>query len=78
MAEREFSERAYAATRASYDAAEAEARRKSRFLATFMAPTLAESAEYARRETLLALIAGSLVLLWAIGILVGYAIRDRR
>ena len=78
MAEREFAERAYAATRASYDAAEAEARRKSRFLATFMAPTLAESAEYPRRETLLALIAGSLVLLWAIGILVGYAIRDRR
>lgn len=78
MTEREFAERAYAATRASFEAAEAEARRKSRFLATFMAPTLAESAEYPRRETLLALIAGSLILLWAIGVLAGYAIRDRR
>ncbi|WP_240473738.1 hypothetical protein [Thioclava pacifica] len=78
MAERDFAERAYAATLANYDAAAAEARRKSRYLAAYMEPTLAESAEYPRRAMLLAMVAGTLFLLWAIGTLAGYSVRDRR
>jgi Capsule polysaccharide export protein len=78
MAERDFAERAYAATLANYDAAAAEARRKSRYLAAYMEPTLAESAEYPRRVVLFVMVAGTLFLLWAIGTLAGYSVRDRR
>lgn len=78
MAERDFAERAYAATLANYDAAAAEARRKSRYLAAYMEPTLAESAEYPRRLVLFVMVAGTLFLLWAIGTLAGYSVRDRR
>lgn len=78
MAERDFSERAYAATLARYDAAAAEARRKNRYLAAYMEPTLAQSAEYPRRAVLLTMVVGTLFLLWAIGTLAGYSIKDRR
>lgn len=78
MAERDFAERAYAATLANYDAAAAEARRKSRYLAAYMEPTLAQSAEYPRRAVLLTLVVGTLFLLWSIGTLMGYSIKDRR
>ncbi|KFE33459.1 hypothetical protein [Thioclava atlantica] len=78
MAERDFAERAYAATLANYDAAVAEARRKSRYLAAYMEPTFAQSAEYPRRIMLLLMTVGTLFLLWAIGALAGYSIKDRR
>ncbi|MEM8871350.1 MAG: hypothetical protein AAGB10_21140 [Pseudomonadota bacterium] len=76
--DREFAEQAYVSALASYDAAQAEARRKSRYLAAYMAPTRAEEAEYPERATLTGLITLFLFLIWSVVVLVGYSIKDRR
>ena len=76
--DREFAEQTYTASLAAYDAAQAEARRQSRYLAAHVRPTLAEKSEYPERLTLLGLIALFLFLIWAVLVLVGYALRDRR
>ena len=76
--EREFAERAYVAALTAHDNAKAEAQRKSRYLATYVAPTLAETAEYPRRATLTATVFGFTLLLWGIALLVYYSLRDRR
>ncbi len=78
VVDREFAEQAYVSALAAYDAAQAEARRQSRYLAAYMAPTRAEMAEYPKRETLTALITLFLFLIWSVVILVGYSIKDRR
>lgn len=75
---REFSEKAYISALAAYDAALAESRRKSRYLAAYMAPTLAETPEYPHRFALLSMIALFLGLSWAITVLITYSLRDRR
>ncbi|MFY0659597.1 MAG: sugar transporter [Shimia sp.] len=77
VVDREFSEETYRATLAAVDVARAKAQRQSRYLATFVPPTLAESSEYPKRFTLAALIAACLLLAWAILTLVYYSIRDR-
>jgi len=74
----EFAEKNYLSALASYTAAQAEAQRKSRYLATYLPPTLAESAQYPQRELILALLACGLILSWAIGTLIYYSVRDRR
>lgn len=76
--DREFAERAYTGALANYDAAQAEARRKSRYLAAHVEPTHAESARYPERPILLLLTALFLFLVWGIGVLVFYSLRDRR
>ena len=78
MADRDFAERSYAAARSAYDLAAAEARRQSRYLAAWQAPTLPEAAEYPRRWRLLALVAGFATLIWGLGVLSAYAALDRR
>jgi capsular polysaccharide transport system permease protein len=77
-ADRDFAERAYAAARSAYDAAQAEARRQSRYLAAWQAPTLAETPEYPRRWRLLGLVGGFALLLWGLSVLAVYAAMDRR
>lgn len=74
----EFAQESYLASRATYDAAVAEAQRTSRYLATYLPPTRAERAEYPQRALILALVAGGLFALWSILALVYYALRDRR
>ncbi|WP_460272891.1 sugar transporter [Celeribacter sp. ULVN23_4] len=74
----EFAQLAYTAARSAHDVALGEARRTTRYLATFITPTLAERAMYPARGTNLALIALFLVLLWAILLLIYYSLRDRR
>ncbi|MDZ4313137.1 MAG: capsule biosynthesis protein [Cypionkella sp.] len=74
----EFAQRSYVAALASYDAAQAEARRKSRYLAAHILPTSAEVARFPQRVTLQAVISVFLLLLWTIGVLVTYSLRDRR
>lgn len=74
----EFAQRSYVAALASYDAAQAEARRKSRYLAAHILPTTAEVARFPQRMTLQAVISVFLLLLWTIGVLVTYSLRDRR
>lgn len=76
--EREFAEKAYLAAQATYDAALAEAQRTSRYLATYLGPTRAETAEYPQRITILATIAMLLLVSWAILVMVYYSLRDRR
>lgn len=78
LVDREFAEQAYVTALASYDAAAAEARRKSRYLAVHIDPTLAQTAIYPRRFTLTVLAVTFLALGWTLFVLVVYSIRDRR
>lgn len=76
--EREFAEQSYVSAQATYDIALAEAQRKSRYLATHIDPTLAETAEYPQRFMLLGLMAVFLFVSWAILAMTYYSLRDRR
>ena len=76
--DRQFAEQAYTAALATYDQALAEARRKSRYLAAFIKPTLAEASEFPDKPVLLGVGAFFLFMAWATGVLVYYSIRDRR
>ncbi len=76
--DREFAEQAYTAALATYDQALAEARRKSRYLAAYIKPTLAQASEFPRKEVLLGILAFFLLSGWAIAVLVYYSVRDRR
>ncbi|MGB0797846.1 MAG: sugar transporter [Planktomarina sp.] len=74
----EFAEKSYLTARVSFDAAVADAKRTSKYLAAHITPTLAERAEYPLRLLWLTLIGGTLFLVWAIGLLIYYSVRDRR
>lgn len=76
--EREFSEQAYTAALATYDQALAEARRKSRYLAAYIKPTMAQASKFPKRFMLIGLTAFFLVTLWSISVLAYYSFRDRR
>ncbi len=76
--DREFAEQAYTAALATYDQALAEARRKSRYLAAYIRPTLAQASEYPQRYVTLGVTAFFLLSAWAIAVLVYYSVRDRR
>lgn len=76
--DRQFAEQAYTAALAAYDQALAEARRKSRYLAAYINPTLAEASEYPDKPVFLGVGAFFLLMAWATGVLVFYSIRDRR
>ncbi|UWQ21862.1 sugar transporter [Jannaschia sp. W003] len=76
--EREFAESAYVAALAAYDVARGEARRQTRYLATHVEPTTAETARFPQRGLLLLLVAGFAFLAWTILALAGYSLRDRR
>lgn len=78
IVDREFAETAYTAALASYDAAQAEAQKQSRYLAAHITPTLAESAEYPERLKILLLFALFAAILWSIAVLIYYSLRDRR
>ncbi|MEM6578068.1 MAG: sugar transporter [Pseudomonadota bacterium] len=74
----EYAEQTYRAALAAVDVARENAVRQSRYLATYVEPTLAQSAEYPRRWMLFGLASLFLVLVWSIFILIYYSIRDRR
>lgn len=76
--DRQFAETSYTTALASYELARAEAVRQSRYLAPYIRPTLAQEAEFPQRVQLLVMIAGFLTLLWIIGSLMFYSLRDRR
>jgi capsular polysaccharide transport system permease protein len=78
LVEREFTEQKYTVALSNYDLAQAEAQRKSRYLAAYLNPTLAQSAEYPRRVLLLALTGLFLLIAWATSALIFYSLRDRR
>ena len=76
--ELQFAQSSYVAALAAYDVAVAEARRTNRYLATYLQPTLAQSAEHPKRELLLVLIAVVLFGCWSVATLVFYSLKDRR
>ncbi|WP_136444150.1 sugar transporter [Pacificoceanicola onchidii] len=78
VVDREFAEESYRASLAAVDVARAKASRQSRYLATYVQPTRAESSEYPQRLTISLLAGIFLLLLWSICALVYYSIRDRR
>lgn len=76
--DREFAEQAYAAALANFDAARAEANRQSRYLAAYIAPTLAQRSEFPNRPLTIGVVGLFAFLTWAIAALAYYALRDRR
>ena len=74
----EFAQQAYLAASATHDTAMAEARRRSRYLATHIPPTYPESALYPRRFLIAAAVSGLCLMVWLASILMFYAARDRR
>jgi len=77
IVDREFAETAYTAALASHDAALAEVRKQSRYLAAHVKPTLAQKAEYPERAKILAVLAVFCFLGWSVFCLVFYSLRDR-
>ncbi len=75
--DREFAEEAYRAALTALDSARSNAERQSRYLATHIRPTLAQSAGYPQRPMLTGLAALFLLMVWSIGALVYYSLRDR-
>ncbi|MEC7962615.1 MAG: sugar transporter, partial [Pseudomonadota bacterium] len=77
LVQREFAESSYRAALTAYDAAQTNAVRQSRYLATYIPPTLAESPQYPRRNMIIGTAFLLLILGWGILVLVYYSIRDR-
>ena len=76
--EREFAERDYGLALAALELARDNAARETRYLAVYIRPTLAESAQYPRAAVILGLAFVFLGLTWSILTLIIYSIRDRR
>lgn len=77
IVDREFAEKSYSAALAALDLARTNASRQSRYLATYIAPTLAQTSEFPRRGVIVSLAGLFLLLGWSIMALVYYSIRDR-
>lgn len=74
----EFAESSYLTARTAFDAALEKARRNSRYLATYLPPTLAQSAQYPDRITIIGVSGLFAFLIWSVFALVVYSVRDRR
>jgi len=74
----EFAEKSYLSARAAYDTAVAEAGRKSRYLAAYVEPTLAEESTHPRRAVILAVLLILLLGSWGTMVLIFYSLKDRR
>ena len=78
IVEKEFAEQAFLSAAAIYDSAQAEAKRRTKYLAVHIEPTLADTPLYPKRLTISAVAFTILLLVWSVFILVAYSIRDRR
>jgi capsular polysaccharide transport system permease protein len=76
MVEREFAEKAYVSALSTLEKARIDASQQQRYLATFVRPSLPQEALYPRRLMSTSLVFAGSLLLWALGVLVTYAIRD--
>lgn len=74
--DQEFAQKAYIAALASLDAARMTAMQQNRYLATFIQPTLAQQAEYPQRIEIICLTLLFLSLIWGIGTLIVYSVRE--
>ena len=73
----EFSRNAYTATLAAEEQARFEARRKNRYLAVHIPPTLAQESIYPDRELLSLLILICSLATWGVLVMIYYNVRDR-
>ena len=76
--DQDFAERAYLAALGAYDQAINDAQHKTRYLATYVAPTLAEAPTAPNRPLSALIVALIGFLLWSVVVLIYYALRDRR
>lgn len=77
VVDREFAEQSYTMALATYQQAQAEARRRHRYLAPHIEPTLSEDPEYPDRPLLTAAVFLLALGGWSVLVLAGYGIRDR-
>ncbi|WP_323034651.1 sugar transporter [Pararhodobacter sp.] len=77
MVNQEFAERTYTASLTALDAARSNIQRQSLYVATYIRPTLAQSAEFPQRKLTIILCAIFLILIWAAITLIYYSLRDR-
>lgn len=75
--DRQYAEESYRAALSALDLARDKAARQTRYLATYIPPTKAQTSEYPQRWIIFGLTALFLTMLWGIGALVYYSIRDR-
>jgi len=78
VVDREFAEETYRIALATLDIARSNAARQSRYLSTYVQPTLPQTAEFPRRVVIFALAGLFFGLRWAILALMFYAVRDRK
>lgn len=78
LVDQEFAQQAYTAALVALDEALADAKRKSRYLATHITPTLAQTAEYPERMIIWSIFLLVDFLAWMLFVLIIYALRDRR
>lgn len=76
--DREFAEQSYLAALKAFDSAQAEGQRKSRYLAAYITPSLAQTPQFPMREMIAVLSLFFLLMGWGIAVLIYYSIRDRR
>eukprot|EP00873_Tetraselmis_striata_P040223 jgi/Tetstr1/460487/TSEL_005746.t1 len=72
----EFGQKSYAAALSSLERARAEADRQQRFLAVFVSPGIPQTAIYPYRFIGAALTFVIALILWSIGVLIAYSVRD--
>lgn len=72
----EFSQKTYVAAMTAVDAARLEAMRKSRYLATYISPTLAQRPEYPHRIEITSVVFLFLFFAWSIGTLITYSVKE--
>ncbi len=77
MVDQAFAEATYQAALTALDAARSNASRQNLYLANFIQPTFAQRAQYPKRLLIIGLTALFMTLIWAIGALVYYSVRDR-
>lgn len=76
--DQQYAEESYRAALSALDLARDKASRQTRYLATYIMPTIAQTSEYPKRNVIFALGALFLTMLWGIGALIYYSIRDRQ
>ncbi|MGQ0672807.1 MAG: hypothetical protein ACT4N2_08020 [Hyphomicrobium sp.] len=76
VVDREFSEKAYVSALSSLERARIEADRQQRYVAAFVRPTLPQEALYPRRISGTLTVLAITAMLWALGVLIAYAVRD--
>ncbi len=78
VVDREFAQNAYIAALASYEQAQIEARRQTRYLSPHIRPTLSQQPEYPQRLLMSLAVFAVAAVTWAVLVLIVYNVRDRR